>query len=432
MKTLALTLAFLLTIACSAFADGSNEVAWMKLSSELGFTGDDIVNAFFAPGDTSIYVSSTYKVMEISLATGDTIRTIPNIRGIIKFSDDSQYIYTYDFKKVKWPSGEVVGEFTPKIYSFTSFDINEKAGVLVGVVYQNSQDQYPAKWKHSVWIYDLKTFQLIDTVGIYLNYYSSVQITDNGKFFRTGSEYVPDYTHPENRYNELTLWNINTLDTIPFQGNFISDGGIFKTSPDSSYIGLVGLPYVKVFKANTLEEKYKWDPDSGICINSALAFTSDSKYLVTKGPACLLGVNDIPYLRVWDLVNNTLAYKYSTEDGCMNICISKNNNILDFSDAGMALYNWMIQSDVKENQPKDLIIYPNPATNKISIKNENANNLLRLEIYDEEGRLLGVLYNNYIDSDTLEIDLSKYSTGTYFLKKAQGNSTVTYKIIKEK
>ena len=75
----------------------------------------------------------------------------------------------------------------------------------------------------------------------------------------------------------------------------------------------------------------------------------------------------------------------------------------------------------------EFIIYPNPTTDLLFIKNKNFE--FSYQMFDDLGRLL--LQNNQLTSDA-QLDLSFLSTGNYFLKiETIEKKSKTYKIIKK-
>jgi hypothetical protein len=311
--------------------------------------------------------------------------------------------------------------------AFSGWVINEKAGLLIGVIdpgTSSSQGSYPT-WSRGIFVYDLKTYKLIDTLGFDRNFYSTIQMTDDGKYFITESKYQPDWTHPENTTRIRMLWESKTLKSI----RECPELGIVKLSPNSKYLGSVGLPYTKVyvFDYNTLMKIYDLDPTNGHCESGALDFTSDSKYLVTGGSSC----TEAGKYSVWDLTLGKRVYQYIQVLGG-SIKISKDKHILSYAINGIGLQNWMLTDDVKEEVTEKNIIYPNPTTNEIIIKNDNIQQgQLSIELNDNTGKHLQILYDGYYNNEELKFNLANFSTGIYFLKVIQNNHTQIIKIIKE-
>lgn len=119
-----------------------------------------IYNAIFTPDDKFIVVSCEFRTFLIESETGKYIKDIL-VSGVVRFSNDGKYIYTYDNKKYIYETMEIVGEFKNKGEKpprFTSMDVCEKAGIMVGVL-QNSDYN---NWRKDIWVFDLKTMELVE------------------------------------------------------------------------------------------------------------------------------------------------------------------------------------------------------------------------------------------------------------------------------
>jgi len=416
----------------------ADEIKWLKLRTEIGL--EEIINAVFVPGDTSILVTdANFKLVELDASSGMVKRMIPNIRGVIKFSDDKQFVYTYGWEKVKWPTGEIIGKypvsgFTQGYHDYNSgFSINEKAGLIVGVAHQS--DHNPLVWKKGIWVLNLNAFQIIDTLGFVNNYYYYMQMTDDGKYFFADAEYVPDWTHPEyNNYNRY-VWDTKSLDTIPSSSPMGKIGyqlGKIKTSPDGKWLCSVGGSLVTVFDNNTYEKKYEWRvaPDSSGSL-SAIDISSDSRYLVTGGSE-----KKVADLHIWDLATGELAYKY--DNGSEEIWgesylkfSSSGYYIIAYSDGGIGLFNNMLTSVPDNPNPSEPIIYPNPTTGELILKSSYfQQGQLKIELFDLNGNLLKILFDGLYTQGDLRFDISFVATGIYILKANQNNTFKTFKIIK--
>lgn len=92
------------------------------------------------------------------------------------------------------------------------------------------------------------------------------------------------------------------------------------------------------------------------------------------------------------------------------------------------VYNETQTLNIEENEilNKKIIVSPNP-TNDIITISSNKEKILKIEIVDIQGRL--VSKENY-NSSSIEISMSSYSSGTYFLKASYGENEETIKIIK--
>ncbi|MFA5511700.1 MAG: T9SS type A sorting domain-containing protein [Candidatus Kapaibacterium sp.] len=411
-----------------------DEIVWLKTRNNLGL--EVIINAVFTPDDLSIIVTdANLKTIEIDATTGLFKREIPNIRGVFRFSDDGQYVYTYDSKKVHFQTGEEIGQFKMNgvpVSGFTEWDINEKAGVLVGVFYHSQQ--HPTIWTNSIFIFDLNTFQLIDTIGIKDNYYSKIGLTGDGKYFRTFSKYNPDPTvETDDRYINM-IWDTKLLISL-FEKQEL---GNIKPSPDGRWLGSVAGNTVRVFDANTWEQRYEWKHDEQYGLLTAIDFSPDSRYLVT-GPHEDAISGYTKYCVITYELNNGKENNVFCNDLSLfrsdRLSFNKSGTyILSSSTGKVILLNNLITS-VGTTLPNNefISIYPNPTSGEITIKSSDFKvGHLKLELTDIKGSSLKILYDRYYQNEELRFDISFLPTGTYFLKAIQNKLLQTYKIIKER
>jgi len=97
-------------------------------SIDLGY----IYNVIFTPDDKYILVSCERRTFLVEAETGKNVRDIKDVAGIIRFSNDGKYIYTYDNRKINFETGEVVGTFTDKglkLGRFDKMDVSKYSGV---------------------------------------------------------------------------------------------------------------------------------------------------------------------------------------------------------------------------------------------------------------------------------------------------------------
>lgn len=93
-----------------------------------------------------------------------------------------------------------------------------------------------------------------------------------------------------------------------------------------------------------------------------------------------------------------------------------------------AIYVVPLPTGIGENEAlhKQFILYPNPTTNSISIKNNSTNNNVKhVRIFGIDGSL------QYQSNYTSNINITNFSTGIYFLEiELDSNKVLTYKIVK--
>ena len=74
-----------------------------------------------------------------------------------------------------------------------------------------------------------------------------------------------------------------------------------------------------------------------------------------------------------------------------------------------------------------IIIYPNPTTDRIHIKNRKADEIIELALYDSVGRRC--LFRDKVQADP-ELDLTHLAEGTYLLMIKTASATVTKRVMK--
>ena len=112
--------------------------------------------------------------------------------------------------------------------------------------------------------------------------------------------------------------------------------------------------------------------------------------------------------------------------GCKNKYLaapSWKDFLLVEEDAGVANY---------ELGMMNYLVYPNPTTGKITIRNEESGMSSEIGIYDMAGKkLLSHTPLTSHSSPLIEIDISHLANGMYFLKVQTNNGTVMKKVVKE-
>ncbi|MCB2207899.1 MAG: T9SS type A sorting domain-containing protein [Bacteroidetes bacterium] len=84
-----------------------------------------------------------------------------------------------------------------------------------------------------------------------------------------------------------------------------------------------------------------------------------------------------------------------------------------------------------ENEGSDLLMYPNPAGENISLQSLTLNHQnMVVEIHDLNGRKL-IEKHFKLDNETIEMDISKLKSGVYFYRLVLENKIITKKIIKQ-
>ena len=420
----------------------NDEVVWVKYPDDLlpGFNYN-IRNAVYSPDGQTILVSFTgeetgwhkadIKCTEVDAETGAFIREVP-IQGIIQFSADGEYVYTYDWKKVRWPSLEVVGQFpleeTPEAKAH-NFAIDEVAGVML------------IAGNDKIGRFDLNIFQelpsskTIYAEGKYPWVHMGVYIVEKGKYFFTSSKYSIPSNPPYNSETHygILVWDTKVMDTTTQAYPLHPALGV-KPSPDGLWVGAMmtsnpNIDSVQVFSTKTFEGRYMGEPDNGFCKTSGFDWSHDSRYFITSSYNC----NTPAYTCVWDVLEGKVAYKYKSEWASGDIVhISPDNKyILESTTGGLMLFNFLKGTDVPLEPKVSSTLYPNPTNGTITIPSSNfKTGKLRIELTGLDGNQIRVLYDNIYQGNNLIFDLSGLPQGTYFIKAIQGKTITTFKVIK--
>ena len=129
---------------------------------------------------------------------------------------------------------------------------------------------------------------------------------------------------------------------------------------------------------------------------------------------------DIKYDDVYYFVNPSLV---DPEPSYVN-AISK--SIISYSNSSPCtnLYTYENLSNSIEEKTSTLHVYPNPVENYVRIK---GNDIYRIELLDIYGRILSI---QQIES-FVNIDMSKYNVGIYYIKAYNNSGSFTKKIVKK-
>ena len=89
-------------------------------------------------------------------------------------------------------------------------------------------------------------------------------------------------------------------------------------------------------------------------------------------------------------------------------------------------YVFMNNLAVDENESGSLVVYPNPAKDRLTVESEEV--IRQCEIYDITGQLVKTLEN---DSERMEISVEALPAGTYLVKLVTDSYTQTRRFVKK-
>jgi photosystem II stability/assembly factor-like uncharacterized protein len=140
----------------------------------------------------------------------------------------------------------------------------------------------------------------------------------------------------------------------------------------------------------------------------------------------------------WNYTNYPLSTTYdTTNDGGRNIFCTDSNTCYIITNVGVIIKTTNGGGAVGINEShienETLKIYPNPATNQITIEFDLAETKnIFIEIKNVLGQTVQTISNSFSQgTNKIEIDVSNFSEGIYFVQLQSGNKIVYQKFIKE-
>lgn len=218
-----------------------------------------------------------------------------------------------------------------------------------------------------------------------------------------------------------------------------TDMGLLKLSqPIGLETGWISIGYDEKLEESQDEIFYKFSyPSKSILAIDSMEYDGHDLYFNYGSSIKILGdnlfgingsVNSIPGESGSSLikVQNDVVY---TTYGTHVFSSMIHNKITDWKYYAFAsILQDNLTSTTSTIESEGIVLYPNPATDRIFLKNIDEKEIEQISIYDAMGRFI-----KYIDGD-LEVgmDISALSDGTYFLKVQQKNTLKTLRFIKIK
>lgn len=82
------------------------------------------------------------------------------------------------------------------------------------------------------------------------------------------------------------------------------------------------------------------------------------------------------------------------------------------------------------NSLNKISINPNPTSGLITLTKNNQISITKLKVYDPNGKLVHI-QDSDLNPEAIQIDLSKYSSGVYFIEISNNSDKIVRKILKE-
>jgi hypothetical protein len=225
-------------------------------------------------------------------------------------------------------------------------------------------------------------------------------------------------------------------------GFLISD--LYEHWQTNSWVDYTRNSYTYDVIGNKLTDLYEfWENNAWLILfRDTNTYNTDGNLVTFMRESWQSGIwsNDYKNSFTYDENGNSLTGKYEVwQDGSWN---PGKGNLDLYSDQEIIyrIYNYhryvakfaSLYTSISENQNDNcnLVIYPNPFSEKITIITQNSNLSQKntLTIYSSSGYL--VLYRQITDPLT-HIDLSAFSSGIYFFRLSNRESVQIKKVIKE-
>ncbi len=219
--------------------------------------------------------------------------------------------------------------------------------------------------------------------------------------------------------SSLNVFDFNTLDSI----NTYPSIGDYKISNTCKYIAYKTSDMnfgIEIYDFNTKQLIKKLNLN-GLNI-TGIEFSPDDKYIVTSTE-----------IKIWDLDSLKLVHYY--QSGTANNFAISHNSKLVVSSTGNFLITWYgrFQTSPVINITDTInFIYPNPTTGKITVQFiQPGSEVTSIILSDINGNPIQSLANKFIESgkQSIELDVSSYSSGTYIIRVQNQHLSNIYKLI---
>jgi hypothetical protein len=383
--------------------NGDNDVLW-----ERGLIGHDLGDARFHPINGNIITIIDNEIWELDPKDGHTIRVFEGETGMqywygwMDITQDGKYILlsTWDKGLTLWDYS--LGKFIKE------FPI--KSETTVGI-FPNSNNVF-IHLSNKLVIYDFVEEKIIKETGTNPYYIDIARLSNDGKYIAIGFRYRPQ----SDMIYTMELWDAETLTKIRDFGNTSSDVVEFRDvqiSNDNQYIGFVtagdGVKLHLFNSTNTFPIK--------VFENfSSFSFSNDSKKLFYSSSTNL--ITDF-VTQVMLLPNFDTVYQYlKAGSGVFN----KENDMFTTGFVSIQtgptmklLSNHWYEVGVSNPQETESILYPNPASEYITVIVQNIETIQGIEIYDIFGEgVLSVETQNFVSLQ--KIDVSSLPPGVYIVR----------------
>ena len=243
------------------------------------------------------------------------------------------------------------------------------------------------------------TFSLLkkiygDPVGPVFSYNGdSVVFVLNGN----NKSYVFSYDY-DTTISQICILNQNTKEGCTFDGN-----NFYFLVNENGYDSIL----VK-WNLTTLEKEVVYQGEDLSLYRRDMFMISDNDIIMCYDGIAKLNISEKKFEVLKDYGN----YRSSSYNPILNKAIFVGGYIITEMTISNGVITFQERNSIK--------LYPNPATDKITIESNSTNN--KIEIYNNLGQNV---YSCYSTELTSEINVSEYPTGIYFVKLSNQNGKVT-------
>jgi len=358
---------------------------------------------FFSLDDTHVYGVENNRIVFYNLETGlDESTALPFAKNITLFSVSKDQKYLLGATKDSISVG--LGIWNLETGALIKYITIPKDTTIPSDPYQYRLDKQENL--------DIKIN--CDISEIYLRTYY--------QYKRKGSNDKIEYTG----YCTNRIFDFNTLDSIGVlkeaTWRFWLSNNCQILATENNTTNSTGINIFNFYTSQLLSNIQIGDASTAI---KEVKFTSDDRYLVT---ATSVG-SDL--LSVWDvqtgkLLNQEWGTSWETLD------VSDNMGYIVGSVSEKLIMKKFQTTGVTENPDSIETLYPNPTSSFVTLSfSLPQSSMLVAKLSDNTGTNLAELFNSFLNEglNTLQLDISPYASGTYYLRLSAGNYSKMFKVI---
>ncbi len=163
-------------------------------------------------------------------------------------------------------------------------------------------------------------------------------------------------------------------------------------------------PLINTLQSNVMQAVSGWEHSGILKPNRSIACMTGSNYFGQLGDGTTTNRNTFD---------------------CGSVIAIALNDEMDYQNE----YSNSIVLDLNENTQNDLVVYPNPTNNSITISSINADENASFKLIDCNGKVIYEINTNSIE--TTKMDLSYLTNGVYILISTINNETLMTRVIKQ-